>query len=136
MRLDGKVVWRVGIGGPAYLPEVLNRLRSIGFTSVCVVDLRRLGTELGPDPLLLETLQGLDLELFIGGGLQESDVIRLGESGFAGGLVDPYTPVIRDLLAKAPKAPTTTEASAPMPAPRTTPAPGSVPSSGGVHVRP
>src|SRR2546430_368835 len=78
----------------------------------------------------------LDLELYIGGGLQESDVLRLGESGFAGGLVDPYTPVIRDLLAKAPKAPTTTEASAPTPAPRTTAAPGSVPSSGGVHVRP
>src|SRR5439155_24993938 len=91
---------------------------------------------LGPDPLLLETLQGLDLELYIGGGLQESDVIRLGESGFAGGLVDPYTPVIRDLVANAPKAPTTTEASAPTPAPRATPAPGSVPSSGGAHVRP
>src|SRR3989454_3878786 len=133
---DGKVVWRGGREGPTDLREVVNRLRSIGFTSVCVVDLRRLGTELGPDPLLLEMLQGLDLELYIGGGLQESDVIRLGESGFAGGLADPYTPVIRDLLAKAPKAPTTTEASAPTPAPRTTPAPGSVPSSGGVHVRP
>ena len=133
---DGKVVWRGGREGPTDLREVVNRLRSIGFPSVCVVDLRRLGTELGPDPLLLETLQGLDLELYIGGGLQESDVIRLGEGGFAGGLVDPYTPVIRDLLAKAPKAPTTTEASAPTPAPRTTPAPGSVPSSGGVHVRP
>src|SRR5216117_3123987 len=133
---DGKVVWRGGRVGPTDLREVVNRLRSIGFSSVCVVDLRRLGTELGPDPLLLEMLQGLDLELYIGGGLQESDVIRLGESGFAGGLVDPYTPVIRDLLAKAPKAPTTTEASAPTPAPRTTPAPGSVPSSGGVHVRP
>ena len=120
---DGKVVWRGGREGPADLPEVVNRLRSIGFTSVCVVDLRRLGTELGPDPLLLETLQGLDLELFIGGGLQESDVIRLGESGFAGGLVDPYTPVIRDLLAKAPKAPTTTEASAPTAAPPRRPGP-------------
>jgi len=133
---DGKVVWRSGREGRTDLREVVSRLRSIGFTSVCVLDLRRLGTELGPDPALLETLQGLDLELYIGGGLQESDVIRLGESGFAGGLVDPYTPVIRDLLAKAPKAPTTTEASAPTTAPRTTPAPGSVPSPGGVQVRP
>src|SRR6266705_1657887 len=133
---DGKVVWRSGREGRTDLREVVSRLRSIGFTSVCVFDLRRLGTELGPDPALLETLQGLDLELYIGGGLQESDVIRLGESGFAGGLVDPYTPVIRDLLAKAPKAPTTTEASAPTTAPRTIPAPGSVPSPGGVQVRP
>src|SRR2546430_2359979 len=111
------------IGGPRY-------------NATCLFDLRRFGTELGPDPALLASLEGLDLELYIGGGLQESDVLRLGESGFAGGLVDPYTPVIRDLLAKAPKAPTTTEASAPAPAPRTTSAPGSVPSSGGVHVRP
>src|SRR5206468_200580 len=69
---DGKVVWRGGRVGPTDLREVVNRLRSIGFPSVCVVDLRRLGTELGPDPLLLETLQGLDLELYIGGGLQRS----------------------------------------------------------------
>jgi uncharacterized protein related to proFAR isomerase len=133
---DGKVVWRAGHRGPTELRDVVQSLRGIGFASACVLDLRRLGTELGPDPALLAMLEGLDLELYLGGGLQESDVLRLGESGFAGGLVDPYTPVIRDLLAKAPKAPTTTEASAPAPAPRTTPAPGSVPSSGGVHVRP
>jgi len=66
--------------------------------------------------------------------LQESDVLRLGEKGFAGGLVDPFTPVIRDLISKLPKAPTTTEASSPAPASRTTAAPGSVPSSGGAHV--
>src|SRR6266568_7363993 len=51
---DGKVVWRSGREGRTDLREVVSRLRSIGFTSVCVVDLRRLGTELGPDPALLE----------------------------------------------------------------------------------
>ncbi len=70
----------------------------------------------------------------VGGGLQESDVLRLGEKGFAGGLVDPFTPVIRDLISKLPKAPTTTEESSPAPASRTTAAPGSVPSSGWAHV--
>jgi hypothetical protein len=98
------------------------------------VDLRRLGTELGPDPSFVAILDGIDLDLFVGGGLQESDVLRLGEKGFAGGLVDPFTPVIRDLLAKPPKAPTTTEASAPAPTSRTTSAPGSVPSSLGARV--
>src|SRR5207245_2950137 len=77
-------------------------LRGIGFSAMCVMDLRRLGSELGPDPALLSLLEGLDLDVYVGGGLQESDVIRLGERGFAGGLVDPFTPVIRDLL-KTPK---------------------------------
>jgi len=124
---DGRVVWGEPREGLGDLPEVLNRIRKIGFTSACVIDLRRLGTELGPDPGLLEMVEGLDLDLYIGGGLQESDVLRLGERGFAGGLVDPYTPVIRDLLSKLPKPPAPTEATAPTPGPRTTPAPGSVP---------
>jgi len=124
---DGRVVWGEAREGLGDLREVLNRLRTIGFTSACVVDLRRLGTELGPDPGLLEIVEGLDLSLYIGGGLQESDVLRLGERGFAGGLVDPFTPVIRDLLSKLPKPPAPTEAIAPAPAHRTTPAPGSVP---------
>lgn len=126
---DGRVVWGEPRGSPGDLREVANRLRGIGFTSACVIDLRRLGTELGPDPAFLAMLEGLDLELYIGGGLQESDVIRLGERGFAGGLVDPYTPVIRDLLSKPPRPPDSTEAPAPAPstASRATPAPGSVP---------
>jgi uncharacterized protein related to proFAR isomerase len=133
---DGQVAWRAGHKGLTDLRDVANRLRGIGFTSVCVVDLRRLGTELGPDPALVTMLEGLDFELFIGGGLQESDVLRLGEKGFAGGLVDPYTPVIRDLLAKLPKAPTTTEATAPAPVSRSTSVPGSVPSSGSAPAHP
>jgi len=132
---DGKVVWRDPHEAQTELRQVVDRLRAIGFTSACVFDLRRLGTELGPDPALLAIMEGLDLELYLGGGLQEADVLRLGEKGLAGGLVDPYTPVIRDLLAKPPKGPTTTEASAPAPVPRTTSAPGSAPSPG-AHVRP
>ena len=91
------------------------------------MDLGRLGTELGPDPALLSSLEGFDLELFVGGGIQETDVAMLGQKGFAGGLVDPYTPVIRDLLLKPPKKETPTEASAPAPTPKPSPAPGSVP---------
>jgi len=62
--------------------------------------------------------------------LQESDVLRLGERGFAGGLVDPFTPVIRDLL-KTPKPEAPTEAIAPAPVPRPVPAPRVVPDSTG-----
>jgi uncharacterized protein related to proFAR isomerase len=129
---DGKVVWRAGHPGPVDVRDVVEDLRKIGFSSACVLDLRRLGTELGPDPAVLAMLEGLDLELYVGGGLQESDVLRLQERGFAGGLVDPFTPVIRDLLSKVPKAAKTTEANAPATASRSTPTPGSVPSSNGV----
>src|SRR5205814_9919274 len=76
------------------------------------------------------------LDLYVGGGLQESDVLRLGEKGFAGGLVDPFTPVIRDLLAKLPKGPTTTEAGAPAPVLKKGPVDGSVPAPGGIPAYP
>ncbi len=123
---DGKVVWGDPRETRVDLREVARAIRRIGFSSICVMDLRRLGTELGPDPALLAALEGLDLELFIGGGIQETDVAGLAEKGFAGGLVDPYTPVIRDLM-KPPKEETTTEAIAPAPVPRSSPFPGSMP---------
>lgn len=124
---DGTVVWGRPGGGPSDLRDVARRLRAIGFATACVIDLRRLATELGPDPTFLGLLEGLDIDLYVGGGLQESDVISLGERGLAGGLVDPFTPVIRDLLARPPQPPTPSEAEAPAPKPRTTPAPRTVP---------
>src|SRR5437899_501861 len=113
---DGRVVWREPRETLVELHDVAKALRGIGFSAMCVMDLRRLGSELGPDPALLSLLEGLDLDVYVGGGLQESDVIRLGERGFAGGLVDPFTPVIRDLL-KTPKPEVPTEAIPPAPAP-------------------
>ena len=126
---DGRVVWGDPRERQVELRDVAKRLRSIGFPSLCVMDLRRLGTELGPDPALLTLLEGLDAELYVGGGVQETDVAALGERGFAGGLVDPYTPVIRDLM-RPPKEQLTTEASAPAPVPRPPPAPDAVPGPG------
>jgi len=123
---DGRVVWGDSRETRVDLGDVARRLESIGFPAVCVMDLRRLGSELGPDPTLLTMLDGLDLDVYLGGGLQETDVAGLKEHGFAGGLIDPFTPVIRDLL-KPPRGPTSTEASAPAPAPRPTPAPHSIP---------
>src|SRR6266702_1123092 len=123
---DGRVVWGDPREPQVELRDVAKRLGSIGFPSLCVMDLRRLGTELGPDPALLALLEGLDAELYVGGGVQETDVAALGERGFTGGLVDPYTPVIRDLM-RPPKEQSTTEATAPAPVPRPPPAPDAVP---------
>lgn len=126
---DARVVWGDPRERLVDLRDVIRGLRAVGFSSVCVMDLRRLGTELGPDPGLLAALEGADFELYLGGGVQETDIAGLAERGFAGGLVDPYTPVIRDLL-KPPKKKETTEATAPEPTKRPSPAAGSVPEPG------
>jgi uncharacterized protein related to proFAR isomerase len=95
---NGTVVWGDPREKRTDLQEVLKSLRAVGFSSVCVMDLRRLGTDAGLDLALIEKLQGTDVSVYLGGGVQETDIAGLKEKGFAGGLVDPYTPVIRNLL--------------------------------------
>lgn len=126
---DGKVVWGDPREKRTDLVEVLRSLRAVGFSSACVMDLRRLGTELGPDPELLALLQGNDLSLHLGGGVQETDIARLQEQGFAGGLVDPYTPVIRNLLLP-PKDEGPAPAATPETVARPTPSTRAVPDAG------
>jgi len=125
---DGQVRWLDPRERRTDVREVAKSLKAIGFRSLCVMDTRRLGTGAGPDPALLAALEGLDLELYLGGGLQESDVPALGERGFAGGFVDPYTPVIRDLLRAKREEPTA--APAPEPTARPSPSTRAVPDSG------
>lgn len=108
------------------LRTVAARLREIGFPSLAVMDLARLGTFAGPDPGLIAELQGLDFKLLLGGGVREEDAPGLREKGIAHALIDPFTPVIRALLPTK-KAPVPADA---LPAPRPakdvrgTPAPG------------
>src|SRR5437867_13014374 len=83
---DGQVVWREPRETQVDLPGVAKALRGIGFSAICVMDLRRLGSELGPDPALLSNLEGLDLDVYVGGGLQESGVLRVGWGGVGGGV--------------------------------------------------
>jgi uncharacterized protein related to proFAR isomerase len=126
---DGRVVWGDPREKRTDLREVLRSLRSIGFTSVGVMDLRRLGTEAGPDPGLLSALEGSDLAIHVGGGVQETDISMLQEKGFAGGLVDPFTPVIRNLLLP-PKDEGPTPASTPELVARPAPTARAVPDAG------
>ncbi len=126
---DGKVVWGDSRETRTDLRQVLRALHQIGFSAACVMDLRRLGTESGPDPALLETLAGCDLALHVGGGIQETDIPVLQEKGFAGGLVDPYTPVIRNLLVP-PKDEGPAPASTPETVARPLPTPRAVPDAG------
>lgn len=126
---DGRIVWGDPRETRSDLREVLRTLRMIGFSAVCVMDLRRLGTELGPDPALISALEGADLGVHLGGGVQETDIAMLKEKGFAGGLVDPYTPVIRNLLLP-PKDEGPAPAATPDLAPRPSPSPRAVPDAG------
>jgi uncharacterized protein related to proFAR isomerase len=95
---DGRVVWGDSRETRMDLQEVARALKAVGFREICVMDLRRLGSELGPDPRLLAMLEGVEAGLYLGGGIRETDIAALKERGFVGGLVDPFTPVIRSIL--------------------------------------
>ncbi|HYM38770.1 MAG TPA: HisA/HisF-related TIM barrel protein [Thermoplasmata archaeon] len=126
---DGKVLWADPREVRTDVREVLRALRAVGYSAVCVMDLRRLGTEAGPDADLLRALEGSDLAVHVGGGVQETDVPALQEKGFAGGLVDPFTPVIRNLLLP-PKDEGPAPASTPEAVARPAPSPRAVPDAG------
>ncbi len=123
---DGRVVWSDSRETRTDLREVLRFLKEVGFREACVMSLRRLGTELGPDPELLSMLADAEVKVYLGGGIRETDVAALREQGFRGGLVDPFTPVIRSIL-EPPKDEGPAPASTPAPVDRATPSPRAVP---------
>ena len=122
---DG-VVWSEVSHEDRDVRVVASSLRKMGFPTLAVMDVARLGTFSGPDAALLDQLAGMDFELFLGGGIREEDAPGLRERGIAHALVDPFTPVIRSLLPTE-REPVPAEAvSAPRPTRdvRGTPAPG------------
>lgn len=123
---DGRVVWGDPRETRTDLRDVAGALKAVGFREICVMNLRRLGTELGPDPELLTILDGLDAGLYLGGGIRETDIAALKERGFIGGLVDPFTPVIRSIIEPL-KDEGPTPASAPERVARPSPSPRATP---------
>ncbi len=95
---DGKVRWS-GKRLPSDLTRSLEMLADLGFERVAVLDLRRLGGSDGYDVELAEKAISSDLEVLFGGGVRETHLPELREKGAKGGLLDPYTPVLRDLIA-------------------------------------
>ncbi len=63
------------------------------------MDLRRLGGRDGYDVGLAEAALSSELEVLFGGGVREPHLPELREMGAVGALLDPYTPVLRDLIA-------------------------------------
>jgi len=112
---DEGVVWAGGVKRES-LEQVASVLESIGYDSLVLMDLKRLGTWSGPSMELAEKCPSLDFKTFLGGGIKEEDVPLLLEKGVTAALIDPYTPVIRDMILPKTTPPKPTAAEAPQPA--------------------
>lgn len=96
---DGEVRWGSKRFGPKALTDSLDMLYDMGFDRAAVLDLRRLGTKDGFDKALAEEAVSREVKVLYGGGVRENDLIILRDLGAIGGLLDPYTPILRDLIA-------------------------------------
>ena len=114
---DG-VVWAGG-NRREPLEPLAKKLSEIGYESLAVMDLARLGRLSGPSPELAAACSSLDLSTYLGGGIKEEDVPLLLDKGISTALLDPYTPMIRDILLRKTTEPKPTEAVAPEKAPAT-----------------
>jgi uncharacterized protein related to proFAR isomerase len=96
---DGEVRWGSKRFGPTVLKESLDMLFDLGFDRAAVLDLRRLGGKEGFDHGLAEDAISGEIKVLFGGGVRENDLTILRDMGAIGGLLDPYTPILRDLIA-------------------------------------
>ena len=94
----GKVLWPSRSAGPSDLVQAVSAMVDIGFEKIGVLDLRRIGRGQGIDQSLLEVLKGLDTGIILGGGVTELEATALRTAGLAGAFMDPFTPVIGDLI--------------------------------------
>ncbi|MDH7507815.1 MAG: HisA/HisF-related TIM barrel protein [Methanomassiliicoccales archaeon] len=98
MYFDGEIVWAKKRAGPSKLKEMAKEMEHIGYDEMAVVDLRRLGTGNGVSRDFLVEALACDLDVYIGGGVVETDLEFLREEGAAGAFIDPHTAVIRSLF--------------------------------------
>ncbi len=96
--LDNGVVWERPGAGPRDMGEAIEVLKEIGFEEIAIIDLPRLGTRSGYSKELVEKALGYGIPLNVGGGITEKDFETLEQMGAAGALVDPFTPVISDII--------------------------------------
>ncbi len=96
--VDDEVKWARPNGNPLSLKETVRAMNDIGYREVAIIDLRRLGSRQGVSRDFASEALGFDMDVFVGGGVMETDIEFLRQAGAAGALLDPHTPVIRDLL--------------------------------------
>lgn len=104
LHYDRKVLWPHRRDGPTDIGRAIRELTDIGYDEIGVIDLPRLGKREGPDPTMLSALEGLEAEIILGGGITEVDVEQLRSAGLRGAFMDPFTPVIGELIQEEEKA--------------------------------
>ncbi len=97
---NGEVIWRKSNAGPASIKASIKAMKDIGFEEVAVIDVRRLGTKLGVTEEMLGELEGAEVRVIVGGGVLETDVDRIKAKGLKGAFIDPFTPIINDIVAE------------------------------------
>ncbi|MDW5564344.1 MAG: HisA/HisF-related TIM barrel protein [Methanomassiliicoccus sp.] len=95
---DGKVLWPSRSSGPSDLLQAIATLKDIGFEEIGVLDLRRIGRGKGIDQSLLGVLSEQEVGIIMGGGVTELEATALRTAGLVGAFMDPFTPVIGDLI--------------------------------------
>ncbi len=111
---DEGIVWSSGKKRERIEP-IVHALIETGYDSIVLMDLARLGTWAGPNKDLVAMSPQLDIKTYIGGGIKEEDVPFLKEKGIESALIDPYTPIIKDIILHKDKEPKATAATAPQP---------------------
>ena len=96
--LDEGVVWEKTGAGPRDMGEAIEALKAIGFSEIAIIDLPRLGTRTGYSKELVSRALSHGVGLYVGGGITEKDFESLEQMGVAGALVDPFTPIIADII--------------------------------------
>jgi uncharacterized protein related to proFAR isomerase len=96
--LDKGVVWERPGAGPRDMGDAIEALKEIGFEEMAIIDLPRLGTRSGFSEGVVAEALGHGISLHVGGGVTERDFEPLEKMGVAGALVDPFTPIIADIV--------------------------------------
>lgn len=98
IQVKGEVIWQRRLAELTQVKDVVARLEKIGFDEIAVMDVSRLGSRKGVSKELMEELRGAESRILIGGGVVEADLNFIEETGFVGAFIDPFTPVINDLI--------------------------------------
>jgi uncharacterized protein related to proFAR isomerase len=98
---DGGVLWPGRRPGPRDVKEAVAAMADIGFDRIGVLDLGRIGRKQGVDMALVELLAELDGNIIFGGGVTEQEVSTPRSAGLSGVFIDPFTPVIDQLVIEA-----------------------------------
>lgn len=98
IQMTKEVLWPNRKAGPRDLEGAVAALTDRGFEQIGVIDLTRIGHRNGVDRALVERVALLDADIILGGGVIEEDVALLRSSGLAGAFMDPFTPVIGDII--------------------------------------